>query len=203
MHVGHVALAEALGRMPGVAQVLAIPAAQNPFKSGDTLLPPQVRWEMVRRSLADVPKVAVLDLELRRGPPSYTVDTVGELQSLYPRGCFEIALGWDAFRDFAKWRSAARLLELAGLIVVPRAGTAQESGGAAAALACLPAGWPGRLTESAAGEWRDATGRPVLRLVPLRIEDISATRIWAERRWDLVPEPARALLLQQLGPDRR
>jgi len=200
VHIGHVALAEALGRMPGVAQVLAIPAAQNPLKGGRVLLPPGVRLEMVQRSLAALSNVAVLDVELRRGPPSYTLDTVFELQSLLPRATFDIALGWDAYCDFAKWHSAARILEWAGLIVVPRPGLG--SGQAASAVECLPADWRDRLIESGAGEWQDLAGRSVLRLVPLRIADVSATRIWAEERWDLVPEPARALLLRHLGRDK-
>ncbi len=199
VHLGHVALARALGGLPGVAQVLAIPAAQNPLKGDAELLPARTRWEMVRAAFADLPRVAVLDVELRRTPPSYTMDTVFDLRSLYPKAEFDIALGWDAFREFARWRAPERLLEVAGLIVVPRAGRAERADDGAAALQCLPPGWAERLTQSAPGEWRDESGRLVLQLVPLQLPDVSATRIWAESRWDLVPEPARALLLQHLS----
>jgi nicotinate-nucleotide adenylyltransferase len=199
VHAGHVELARALSGSPGVAQVLAIPAALNPFKSAERLLPARTRWEMARAAFADLPKVAVLDVELRRGPPSFTVDTLFELRSLYAKAGFAIALGWDAYRDFARWRAPERLLEAAGLIVVPRASGADASGESAAAPQFLPPAWASRLIRTAPGEWKDESGRTVLELLPLRLPDISATRIWAESQWDLVPEPARLLLLKHLN----
>lgn len=203
VHLGHVELARALGSLPGVAQVLAIPAALNPFKGAERLLPARTRWEMVRAAFAELPKVAVLDVELRRTPPSFTVDTVFELRSLYAKAEFAVALGWDAYVDFARWRAPERLLEVAGLIVVPRAGRTDAADPAAEAPQCLPPEWEKRLIRSAPGEWKDETGRTVLELLPLQLPDISATRIWAESRWDLVPEPARALLLEHLNPRPR
>jgi nicotinate (nicotinamide) nucleotide adenylyltransferase len=203
VHIGHVALAEALSREPGVLEVFVIPAAQNPLKEGGSLLPRDLRWGMVQAAFRDVPKVTVLDLELRRDPPSYTFDTVTQLRILYPDTTLEIALGWDAFRDFPKWYRAEQLLEIAGLIVVPRAGASPHAIEAPTFAACLPPNWAERLAETIPGEWHDTHGmeadtRSVVRLLPLQIAEVSASQIWKEKRWDWVPEPARILLLDHL-----
>ena len=198
IHLGHLAFAEALARLDDVSQILAIPAARNPFKDDTHLLPPAVRWEMVRLAFADMPKVAALDLELRRPAPSYTIDTVCELRTRFPAARFDIALGWDAFQELKKWQSVERLLALAGLLVVPRAGVSDGSRVRAEALACLPARWAHGLSASAPGEWRDAEGRIVLSLLPFDLPEVSATRIWSERNWDQVPLAAREVLMRHL-----
>jgi nicotinate-nucleotide adenylyltransferase len=198
VHLGHVALAKALVELPGVDQVLVLPAAQNPLKAAPAVLPPPVRWEMLRAALAGVSRVAVLDLELVRGAPSYSVDSLAELALLYPLAAFDWVLGWDAFRDFPRWRAAEQVLALAGLLVVPRAGISPIRS-TEEVQACLPVTWRDRLQPGAEGVWRDAAGRRVVTLANLEVPEISATDLLRERAWHLVPESARPILLRHLG----
>jgi nicotinate-nucleotide adenylyltransferase len=199
VHVAHVAFAEALARLPEITQVLAIPAALNPLKEAGALLPEQLRWRMVRAALEPVPKVSLLDIELARGAPSYTIETVHALRTAYPGAAFDVALGWDALRDFSRWRGAEELLELAGLIVVPRSGADGGPADFAEWVKCLPAPWIARLRPQGPGVWSDPGGRAVLRCLPVRLPDVSGSRILAERQWTQVPAAARTLLLRHLG----
>jgi nicotinate (nicotinamide) nucleotide adenylyltransferase len=230
VHVAHVAFAAALADLPDVTQVLAVPAALNPLKSGATLLPAELRWDMARVALGHLPKVSVLDLELRRAPPSYTLDTLHQLRALYPAATFDLALGWDAYRDIAQWHRVNEVLALAGLLVAPRvpadAGVAPPLSGSSHAadvvaplrpgsasppirspdslddpawLSPLPPGWADRLRAAGDGQWRDATGRGVVRVLDIHLPDVAASDILAHQRWDQVPAAARALLLRHLG----
>lgn len=193
------AFAEALARLPEITQVLAIPAALNPLKAASTLLPDDLRWHMVRAALGRVPKVSVLDVELVRGAPSYSIETVHALHTLYPQAAFDVALGWDAFLDLARWRGAEALLELAGLIVVPRSGAQGAPEEFSEWVKVLPPPWVQRLKPAQPGVWCDSRGRTVLRCLAVRLPDVSGTCILSERRWDLVPAAARPLLLRHFG----
>lgn len=196
VHVAHVAFADCLGRLPDITQVLVIPAAQNPLKDSGTLLPVDLRRKMAHAAFAGLAKVAVLDIELRRQPPSYTLDTLHLLQGLYPEVGFQLALGWDTYVDFRKWRGSGRLLELAGLIVAPRGEPGAEPWLKAHALDPLPRDWAGRLHPTGPGTWADADGRTILRVLPVELPAVSGSAVLADRRWDLVPDAARPLLVQ-------
>jgi nicotinic acid mononucleotide adenylyltransferase len=195
-----VAFAEGLSRLPDIDQVLVIPVAQNPLKATGLLLPNALRWQMTRAAMAKISKAVVLDLEMRREPPSYSVVTLQTLQTLYPDCQFDFALGWDAFCDLARWREGGRILEQAGVIVVPRADVgAPSSAPPEGILGYLPEGWASRLHVRNPGEWADQDGRRVLRYVPMKLPDVSGSQVLADRQWDRVPLEARDLLLQYLG----
>jgi len=85
VHVGHVALATCLLEQGRADQVLVVPTHVNPFKQEETALPGTLRYEMLRRAMAPLPRTAVLDVELRRPPPSFTVETLHILRAQFPR----------------------------------------------------------------------------------------------------------------------
>jgi nicotinate-nucleotide adenylyltransferase len=62
----------------------------------------------------------VSDLELRRPPPSYTIDTVRELKRL--RGWSEVnwLIGADNLDEISKWHEADALRRETNFVVMPR-----------------------------------------------------------------------------------
>ena len=181
-----------------MTQVLVIPAAQNPLKQSGLLLPDEVRLSMARLALAHVPKVAVLDLELYREPPSFSAETLRTLMSIYPRGTFEVALGWDAYCDLPRWHAIDRILTLAGLLVAPRAGLSSPPKPPEGILGYLPEMWARRLRPEREGVWVEESGRTVLRYVPLNLPDMSASGTLAQHTWNNVPQIARPVLFDYL-----
>lgn len=194
VHEGHLAIMDGLARLPGIRQVLVIPARRSPYKLGEQPLPDELRWRMLRRAVQDRPHVAVLDLELRRPPPSYTYETLAVLQTMLPRARLHLALGWDAFQGFAGWRHAGRIVEAAELLVFGRAGVDGDQTDPAGWAAYLPPPW----SDDALAEGRDRLvtpqGHTIVRYVPLALPEISASRVLAERRAEDVPAVARPLL---------
>lgn len=190
VHAGHVEIVRQLSRLPGVDQVLVVPAGQSPFKPNILLLPADLRHRMVRDSVGGMERVAVLDWEVRRPPPSYSVDTVTALRHIYPTARLWFAMGADAFAGFAQWHRAADLLTLAGLLVFPRADGPAPNAGAAA----LPPEWRERARTDGNGNLVGGDGRCLVRFVGIQVPPVAASRILQERDLNHVPPPARAAL---------
>jgi len=120
-HNGHLAVVETLLARGHGDEVWLAPAGLSPGKP-----PPRAagrhRAAMARLGLADLSHVELLDLELRRPGPSYTVDTLSELGERHPGDHWLLVVGADAWRDFDSWRDPDRILDLARVLVFPRGG---------------------------------------------------------------------------------
>ncbi len=89
---------------------------------GPPRAPAELRWRLLRAALAGQPGFVADDLELRRGGPSYTLDTLRDLRARYPRRTFCLLLGADAMEGFLGWHRPLEILELAHLVVMRRPG---------------------------------------------------------------------------------
>jgi nicotinate-nucleotide adenylyltransferase len=70
--------------------------------------------------------VVVSDLELRRGGPTYTLDTVEALLAASPEDALVLVVGADAAASLGSWHRAAELASLVTVAVVPRPGGGGE-----------------------------------------------------------------------------
>lgn len=123
IHIGHIMVAEeAIARLE-LPRILFIPAGQPWLKlnNANAISPVSHRLEMVRLGLAGNPRFKLSTLEIERSGPSYSVDTVAQLQSQLGEGdeVFFI-LGWDNLSQLPKWHQPQRLIELCRLVAVPR-----------------------------------------------------------------------------------
>lgn len=110
-HVGHMALAKAAQESLQLDEVIWMPAYQNPLKTKHKAAPAKHRLEMVRLAVADEPNMAVSDSEISRRGPSYTVDTISELQYVNPAEYWFI-VGADSLKTLEKWKQPERLLRM-------------------------------------------------------------------------------------------
>jgi nicotinate-nucleotide adenylyltransferase len=122
IHAGHLAAAEAAIACADLDRVLFVPAAQPPHRS-PAVAAAQQRLEMCRLATAGDQRFAVADTELRRDGPSYTVDTLVELQRHHPSDELFLILGWDAARLFPTWRAPGQVRSLASMVIVGRPGS--------------------------------------------------------------------------------
>jgi nicotinate-nucleotide adenylyltransferase len=133
VHVLRTALAA--GRL---ARCHVVPAARSPFKQAGPALSDAERCALVQAACEGLERVVVDQRELRRGPPSYTMDTVRELKAeLAPDAQVVLVLGSDNLPDLPRWRQGRELLELVEPLIVHRGGEAEEA--LARACAALPA----------------------------------------------------------------
>ena len=124
IHNGHLAMADAARAAHGLDRVLFVPAGRPPHKGAD-LAPAEDRLEMVRLALEGREGLEPSAIEVARPGTSYTytVDTLEELRRLHPEAELFFILGEDSIPELPGWRSAPRILELARIVAVNRAGS--------------------------------------------------------------------------------
>jgi nicotinate-nucleotide adenylyltransferase len=122
-HFGHLAAADAAIDCADLDRVLFMPAAQPPHRP-PAIASPHQRIEMCRLGIEGEPRFEVSDIELKREGPSYTADTLSQLQKQQPEDVLFLILGWDAARLFSTWHEPEKVRELATIVVVARPGGA-------------------------------------------------------------------------------
>jgi nicotinate-nucleotide adenylyltransferase len=103
---------------------LVVTVAADPWLKGDPpTAPGWARLEMAEAAFSSIDRVVVSDLELRRGGPTYTIDTVEALLAESPGDRLVVIVGADAAASLGAWHRAAELALLVEIAVVPRPGT--------------------------------------------------------------------------------
>ena len=75
---------------------------------------------MVRLAIEGEPAFELCTTEVERPGPSYSADTLAELQQRYEDAELFFLLGLDALLDLPNWRDPARIIEIAKLAVAAR-----------------------------------------------------------------------------------
>ena len=106
---------------------------------------------MIELAIAGHPAFRVERIEKELPPPSYTAETLAELHRRHPADEFLLLMGSDQLPDLPGWYEPKRVVEQAGMVVVPRPGvlvwTAEHAGAARWASMCARFGskrWPAR-----------------------------------------------------------
>jgi len=120
LHVGHINCVTTARSRLNLDKVVVVPAAQNPNKPPVEGPTSEQRLEMVKVGFQDYPYVVIDDQELRRGGPSYTIETLENYAKIVPPENLYLIIGLDQFEEFDKWKDYERILTLANLAVVTR-----------------------------------------------------------------------------------
>ena len=164
VHVGHLVAAVNVRHELTLDRVLFV-VANKPWQKGERVVAgADDRAAMVEAAVEDVAGLEVSRLELDRGGPSYTVDT---LEPLAERGAeLFLIVGADAAASIETWHRVDAVRRLATLVVVTRAGWEMPD---------LAPGWrveqvsiPRLEVSSTDLRQRLAEGRPVEFLIPPR-----------------------------------
>ncbi len=92
-----------------------------------TLSPAADRLAMARLAFAGLAAVRVDDREMRRDGPTYTVDTLRELQAQLPQAALFLIIGADQYRTLPSWHDWRSLLRIATICVAEREGGTSTS----------------------------------------------------------------------------
>lgn len=170
-HVGHLILAAEARWHLRLDEVRLMPAGLPPHKAGGAALgTARRRLDWARALAGTLPGATVADDEVLRDGPSYTADTMEAIARREPRAELWFLMGADQLEGLPGWHDPHRLLAVARLGVVPRAG---HDAASIAALARRVA--PGRVdvvpsprvdVSSSLVRERIAAGAPVGHLVP-------------------------------------
>ncbi|MBU5672330.1 nicotinate-nucleotide adenylyltransferase [Paenibacillus brevis] len=125
IHIGHLLAAEAAREKYGLEEVWFMPSHIPPHKhqaggSGEQ------RLEMVKAATHSHPAFKPLDIELRRGGVSYTVDTIRALRSEHPDLELYFIIGADMVNYLPKWEGIEELVGMLRFIGLQRPGSFLE-----------------------------------------------------------------------------
>jgi nicotinate-nucleotide adenylyltransferase len=123
-HLGHLAFAKFALDALAPDRLLWLPAGRQ-WQKPDQLMAAGVhRVEMLKRLTAGEPRFVIDERELHRRGPSFTADTLREFATQYPGAELMFLIGQDQYARLPTWYRAEAVVELATLVVVPRAGEA-------------------------------------------------------------------------------
>ncbi len=182
-HVGHLWLGRLAADALQLDRVLFMPAAQPPHKRDRRISGSSDRLLMTRLAIEGDPLFELTAIEMERPGPSYTIDSVQQLQDAYADGTqLFLVMAADSLQQIDTWREPDRLLTLVEWIVGPRPGVAapqpealrRRFGEAASRIHLLE----GPSLDVSASEIRDrvAAGRVIRYLVPRPVEELIADR---------------------------
>ena len=121
IHLGHFNIALQMKDLAHLSKIIFIPANVSPFKVDN---PPQAttvqRLEMCRMAVEEYEGCDVSDIEIKRGGPSFMIDTVKKLIKQYPECDFRLILTEDALPKLHFWKEAETLVRLAPPLVGSR-----------------------------------------------------------------------------------
>jgi nicotinate-nucleotide adenylyltransferase len=122
IHHGHLVAASEVAGLFGLDEVVFVPTGQPWQKTERTVSPPEDRYLMTVIATASNPRFSVSRVDIDRGGPTYTIDTLTDLRQLRPDAELFFITGADALAQIVGWRDNQRLFDLAHFIGVTRPG---------------------------------------------------------------------------------
>jgi nicotinate-nucleotide adenylyltransferase len=163
IHHGHLILARDAREKLGLEKLIFVPARIAPHKRAP-FASAEMRLSMLQAAVEGEPGLAVEDCEIRRPPPSYTIDTIEEIRRREPDAEIYCIIGEDNLAGLERWREIDRLHKMVRFVVLDR------TGGEASHRYPIIA----RKIDISATDIRKrvASGRSIRYLVPPRVEEI-------------------------------
>jgi len=113
-HKGHRWVIETCIKKMGLDFIYIIPSYQTPNKA-ISQIKSEERLKIIMDSFKDIPKSKVLDIEIKRGGLSYTIDTLDQL-SLDKEEVYLI-IGEELLFQLHTWKSFEKIIQKANLII--------------------------------------------------------------------------------------
>jgi len=120
VHTGHVVVAATVRAVAQLDELLVVVAADPWQKAGRVVAAATERLGLAMVAFDGIEGVTVSAIEIERGGPTYTADTLTELAA--PDTSLHLVVGSDVVTGLDTWVRADELRRLASLIVVTRSG---------------------------------------------------------------------------------
>lgn len=122
IHHGHLVAASEVAAQFHLDEVVFVPTGQPWQKSHRHVSPAEDRYLMTVIATAENPQFSVSRIDIDRGGPTYTVDTLRDLRALNPDTDLFFITGADALGQILTWRDSEELFSLAHFVGVTRPG---------------------------------------------------------------------------------
>jgi nicotinate-nucleotide adenylyltransferase len=170
IHHGHLIAAEETRHAFDLDRALFVPTGDPWQKSDAAVSPANDRHEMVRLAIEDNDAFDTSRVDIDRGGPTFTVDTLNALARQYPAAELFFITGADAILEILTWKDPQDVLGLATFVAVTRPGhdlAGLHSLGVQNRVVVLEI--PALAISSTDIRTRVAEGRPIRYLVPSQV----------------------------------
>lgn len=120
IHHGHLVAASEVAQSFDLDEVIFVPTGQ-PWQKSDVSAA-EHRYLMTVIATASNPRFAVSRVDIDRGGPTYTIDTLRDIQKANPDADLFFITGADAITQILGWKNATELFSLAHFVAVSRPG---------------------------------------------------------------------------------
>lgn len=121
IHHGHLVAASEVADRFNLDEVVFVPSGQ-PWQKDRQVSPAEDRYLMTVIATASNPRFSVSRVDIDRGGPTYTIDTLRDLRTLNPDSQLFFITGADALASILSWQGWEGLFELARFVGVNRPG---------------------------------------------------------------------------------
>ncbi|WP_445165986.1 nicotinate-nucleotide adenylyltransferase [Mycolicibacterium sp. Dal123E01] len=121
IHNGHLVAASEVADQFDLDEVVFVPTGQ-PWQKSREVTPPEDRYLMTVIATASNPRFSVSRVDIDRGGPTYTNDTLRDLRALNPDADLFFITGADALASILSWQNWEELFALAKFVGVSRPG---------------------------------------------------------------------------------
>jgi nicotinate-nucleotide adenylyltransferase len=122
VHHGHLVAASEVQAWFDLDEVLFVPTGEPWQKSDRVVSPAEHRYLMTVIATASNPRFKVSRVDIDRGGPTYTIDTLRDLSATLPDTDLYFITGADALAEIFTWRDADELFDLARFVGCTRPG---------------------------------------------------------------------------------
>ena len=160
IHHGHLVAASEVQAWFDLDEVIFVPTGEPWQKSDREVSAAEDRYLMTVIATASNPRFSVSRVDIDRGGPTYTIDTLRDLHESRPTAEFFFITGADALAQILTWHDAEQVFELAQFVGCTRPGTADRRRDAAGTAAgprrpsSRSRRWPSRRPSAAHGRTR-------------------------------------------------
>ncbi len=120
-HAGHLAAALAVQTQVALDELVLMVANEPWQKVGDRqVTPARVRFEMTEALVDGISGLRADDREIRRGGPTFTVDTLEEILAEQPDTEIFLVVGADTANRLETWHRASDVVRLSTIVIVNR-----------------------------------------------------------------------------------
>jgi nicotinate-nucleotide adenylyltransferase len=138
IHYGHLVTAEEALHQFELDEVVFVPTGQPWMKEHEVVSGPEDRYLMTVIATASNPRFSVSRVDIDRGGPTYTKDTLRDLHTLNPDADLYFITGADALASILSWQNWEEMFEIARFVGVSRPGYELDGKHISAAMAELP-----------------------------------------------------------------
>ncbi|WP_036308050.1 nicotinate-nucleotide adenylyltransferase [Kocuria palustris] len=164
IHHGHLVAASEVAAVFDLDEVVFVPTGQPWQKSGSEVSDAEHRYLMTVVATAANPRFSVSRVDIDRHGPTYTVDTLRDLNELRPDSDLFFITGADVLSEILSWHGAGDIWDLAHFVGVTRPGHELSVPEGAGDVVLLEV--PAMAISSTDCRARVRSGQPVWYLVP-------------------------------------